>query len=258
MMATRLGDFQAQFREFLYRGKHERELAAQVRAGGPTSPIERLDVYRHAYFIRLERALAHDFPVTEKMLGKKAFAHFAGDYALAHPSGSPNLRAFGHSFSAWLRVEENHMLSDLAAIEWAALQVVDGPDAKAVDTHRLQTFAPEDWPRLDIRLVPTLALLALTSNADSVWLAKGEDIELEATTTRYIALWRDEHYRPLLVEVDPDSYAVLTVLAKSSRLVVASERLATQLDPAAVPQRMAAALHQALAHGWVAAIDVIN
>ncbi|HNP63590.1 MAG TPA: DNA-binding domain-containing protein [Woeseiaceae bacterium] len=256
MRSTRLGEFQAQFREFLYRGRHEENLAGQVRSLGCTSPNDRLDVYRNAYFIRLEAALAHDFPVTEKILGKKNFARCAADYALANPSGSPSLREFGHRFANWLRAEESPMLGDLAAIEWAALNVFDGPDANAADAQRLHAFTPEEWPSLHIRLMPTLTLLTLGSNADRVWLEKGEGIELEAAPVHYIAIWRGEQYRPMLVGVDTDNHAVLDIIAREPELAVASERLAEELDPASVPRRIATALHRALAHGWIASIEI--
>ncbi len=258
MSSARLSHFQTQFRGFLYRGHHEEDLAAQVRSVGRTGSNGRLGVYRNAYFIRLEAALAHDFPVTEKILGKKKFARCAGDYALANPSGSPSLRRFGHQFADWLRAEKSPTLGDLAAIEWAALNVFDGPDANAADMPQLQAFTPEEWPSLHIRLMPTLALLALGSNAERVWLANGEGVELEAAPIRYVALWRGEQYRPMLAALESDNYAVLAAITRASELAVASECLAEELDSDTVPQRIAATLHLALAFGWIASIELTD
>ncbi len=256
MTAARLSHLQTQIREFLYRGHHEHDLAAQVRVGGTASASERLDVYRHAYFIRLEQALAHDFPVTERLLGQTAFARCAGDYVLAFPSRSPSLRELGYKFSAWLRTEKTPALADLAAIEWAVLRVFDGPDSPTVNRNRLQAFASSAWSRLEIRLIPTLTLLSLTSNADRVWLKKGQDIELESEAKRFISIWRGKQNRPMLVGVDANTYAVLQVLGNEPGLSVASELLAEmESDPAAVPLRIAETLHHALAQGWIATID---
>jgi hypothetical protein len=115
---------------------------------------------------------------------------------------------------------------------------------------------PEDWPSLHIRLMPTLTLLVVGSNADQVWLAKGEHVELEAASVHYIALWRGEQYRPMLAELEANHYAVLSVIARESELAVASERLAEELDPDTVPQRIAATLHLALARSWIASIEI--
>ncbi len=255
MSSTRLGEFQTQFREFLYRGYHEEELAGQVRSVDCTGPNDRLDVYRNAYFIRLEAALAHDFPITEKIVGKNTFARCAGEFALARPSTSPSLRQFGQHFANWIHVEKSPIFGDLAAIEWAALKVFDGPDAKVVDAHRLQAFAPEEWPSLNIRLMPTLTPLALGSNADRVWLEKGEGVALVVAPLHYVALWRGEQYRPMLAALESDNYAVLAAIARESELAAASECLAEELDPDTVPQRIAATLHLALAYGWIASIE---
>jgi len=256
MNATRLSDWQAQFRAFLYRGHHEDELAIQVRTNDTTTPNERLDVYRHAYFIRLEQALAHDFPVTETVLGKTAFARCAGEYVLAHPSRSPSLREIGCAFADWLQTNHSSETAQIATIEWAAMNVFDGPDVDPVAADRLQAFSPEDWPQLMIRQMPTLTILSLSSNADRVWLDKAHDTELIAGRERHIALWRGDEYRPMLAEIDADTFAVLTVFAEAVPLSVAGERLATQFPSAAVPQMIGRALHNALARGWVAAIEL--
>lgn len=254
-MPARLRDFHRQFREFLYRGRHEDALTAQVRITGSAGPGERLDVYRHAYFIRLEKALAHDFPVTDAVLGKSAFARCAGKYVLAHPSRSPSLRELGHAFANWLCTHHSREIADLAAIEWAAMNVFDGANVDAVFPDRLQVFSPEDWPQLQIELIPTLTLLPLTSNADRVWLHKGCDTELKSDSPRHIAVWRGADYRPMLSAIDTDTFIVLTALAEAGQLSAASEALVDELPPAAIPQAIARALHRALDHGWIAAIE---
>jgi hypothetical protein len=254
-MPARLRGFHRQFREFLYRGRHEDALRAQVRNAGTASPRERLDVYRHAYFIRLEKALAHDFPVTETVLGKSSFARCAGDYILAHPSRSPSLRELGHAFANWLCTHHSREFADLAAIEWAAMNVFDAANVDAVGPDRLQVFSPEDWPQLHIELMPTLTLLPLTSNADRVWLHKGCDTELKSDSPRHIAVWRGADYRPMLTEINTDTFVVLNAVAEAGQLSAASERLADELPPAAIPQAIARALHRALGYGWIAAIE---
>lgn len=254
-MPARLRDFHQQFREFLYRGQHEDQLAAQVRPTGAASPSERLDVYRHAYFIRLEKALAHDFPVTDAVLGKPAFARCAGEYVLARPSSSPSLRELGDAFADWLRTHNSQEIAELAAIEWAAMNVFDGANVDAVGPDRLQMFSPEDWPQLQIELMPTLTLLPLTSNADRVWLDKGCDTELTSDSPRHIAVWRGAEYRPMLSAIDTDTFIVLTALARAGQLSAASERLVDEFPPSAIPQAITRALHRALDHGWIAAIE---
>ncbi len=255
MRASRLSEFQSDFCEFLFHGRQEDRLAGQLRPPGEQQAIQRLDIYRNAYFIRLERALAHDFPISEQVLGQSAFARMAGEYVLAQPSQFPSLRNLGHGFAMWLRVRAGTAVADLADIEWAVMLVFDGPDCIPAETNRMEAFAPNDWAKLNITLVPSLTLLLLVSNADNVWRERGQGSKLEKTSSRWIAVSRGEKFRPRLDILDSTSFAVLDAIWKEPRLAVVSERLAQQEDPEKVPQQVAEALHTALVHNWVATVS---
>ncbi len=146
----RLRTFQTNFRDYLYRGRCEEELALQTRVSGCADPRQRLSVYRTAYFTRLERALAHDFPATEKAMGQERFAGAAGRYVLAQPSCSPTLRDLGRLCANWLRDVHGFELGDLSDLEWALTEAFDGPDAVPIDSRVMNDFTPEDWPDLSV------------------------------------------------------------------------------------------------------------
>ncbi|MFQ6005030.1 MAG: putative DNA-binding domain-containing protein [Woeseia sp.] len=258
MSASRLSDLQSIFCEFLLRGLHEDQIAAQLRPPGNQQAVQRLDIYRNGYFTRLEKALAHDFPVSERTLGWKCFARLAGDYVLAHPSQYPSLRNIGHGFADWLRVHAGTAIADLAAIEWAIMSVFDGPDSTTVESERMDAFAPADWPNMYITLVPTLTLLSLTSNADDVWRERGAGRKLEESSTRCIAISRGEQFQPKLYGLDTTSFAVLETLWKEPRLATVSERLAQRQVSEKVPESVAKALHIAFANNWVAVVSTSN
>ncbi len=252
MNSSRLKDLQSDFCEFLQYGRHEGEIVDHLRPPGRMQGVLRLDVYRNAYFIRLEKALANDFPVTEKVLGQEEFARIAGEYVLAHPSRHPSLRYVGSEFSAWLRSHSRQAAGDLAAIEWAVMQVFDGPDFVPVVAASLDGMMPGDWARLSISLAPTLSVLTLKSNADLVWLAKADGVILKTETTRCISVSRDSQSRPVVADLDADSFAVLDALMTESRLAAVNECLARQQDTGKLPARVAKALHIAFANEWVA------
>lgn len=254
MNSSRLEDLQSDFCEFLQYGRHEGEIIDHLRPPGRMQGVLRLDVYRNAYFIRLEKALANDFPVTEKVLGREVFAQIAGEYVLAHPSRHPSLRYIGTKFSAWLRSHSQTAAGDLAAIEWAVMQVFDGPDFVPAVAASLDGMAPDDWARLSISLAPTLSVLTLKSNADLVWLAKAEGVVLNSASTRYISVSRDSQSRPVVADLDAESFAVLDALVTESRLAMVNERLARQRDPGKLPAQVAKALHIAFANEWVARV----
>jgi len=252
---SQLKKLQTDFGEFLMHGRYEDQIAAQLRSPSKRQAVQRLDIYRNGYFIRLEEALAHDFPISSLVVGQKAFGRVAGEYVLAHPSQYPSLRNLGHGFADWLRIRAGTAIADLADIEWAVMQVFDGPDCIPAKTNRMEAFTPNAWAKLNITLVPTLTLLSLTSNADRVWLERGEGRKLENASSRCVAISRGEQFRPILQDLDATSFAVLDALSKEPYLAVMSERLAKWHDSEKVPKLVAEALHIAFANNWVAAIS---
>ena len=258
MTSSQLRELQADFCEFLQHGRHENRIAVQLRPPSSYESAERLDVYRNAYFIRLEKALAHDFPVTTIVLGQKVFARIAADYVLAQPSSHPSLRQAGRDLPDWLRNRSGSAVGDLAAIEWAVMQVFDGPDCVPAKADCLDGIAPTAWQRLLISLAPTLSIMALTSNADRVWLAHGEQVDLQQTSTRWIAVSRGPEFRPILAILDQETFAVLDALSTESCLATVNERLAQDNDPEKLPEKVAQALHIAFANDWVGGARVRN
>lgn len=255
MTISRLGKFQTNFCEFLMRGRYENKIAGQLRSPSKRQAIQRLDIYRNGYFIRLEKALAHDFPISARVLGQSAFARVAGEYVLAHPSKYPSLRKYGHVFADWLRVHVGNAIADLADIEWAIMTVFDGPDGASVQSDCMDAFVPNRWANMCVTLVPTLTLLSLASNADDVWLERGEGRKLEKALTRCVAISRGEQFRPKLFSLDSNSFTVLDALRKEPRLAIVSEQLAQQEDSEKIPELVAKALHIAFANKWVADVS---
>lgn len=256
MNISRLRDLQSHFCEFLQYGRHEKSIVEALRLPGRSQGVQRLDVYRNGYFIRLEKALARNFPVTDAVLGQEDFAQLAGLYVLEHPSRHPNLRNIGCHFPAWLRGCSRVAAGDLAAVEWAALRVFDGPDTVPATVSCLDSVAPDDWATLSIMLAPTLTLLSLSSNADRVWIAKAQGIELSESPVRHIAVARESQFRPGITDLDTDTFLVLTALKSEMRLSVVNEQLSRCQDPREIPSRVATALHFAFAKEWVAGIDL--
>ncbi len=258
MTVLRLKQLQAEFCDFILHGRNQDQLAEQLCSPNEQESVQRLDVYRDAYFIRLEAALAHDFPVCERILGQTEFARQAGDYVVAQPSASPSLRNLGDGFAAWLQAHAAAAIADLADIEWAAMRVFDGPNSVPVDASAILTLAPEDWAALSVDLVPTLSLLSLTSNADEVWRDRRDETELKSAAAKSIAISRNEEFQPNLTVLDDSVFTVLQALGKESSLAAVSEHLATKEDAETVPQLLAKALLTAFAHNWVADVQTLK
>src|SRR5262249_19250070 len=88
-------------------------------------------------------------------------------YLMAHPPRSFSLRFAGEALPGFLAgpVAEAFaarwpFAADLAALEWALVDVFDAPDAELLTRDALTRLAPEDWAGLRFSLVPAQRVLA--------------------------------------------------------------------------------------------------
>ena len=185
--------------------------APLVREDG-VDPVRRLRVYAHAYWARIAGALGEDFPKLRAHLGAEAFDALVVPYLRAHPTRHQSLREAGLHLARFLDDEGRPGPADLARLERARTEVFDGLDAArgAMSRDDAAALAPEEFPRLPIRLVPASALVELSTNADELWdaIEAGRPPPAPAAGSRAVLVWR----RELLVihrTLDPDEAAAL-------------------------------------------------
>ncbi|MDQ3339026.1 MAG: DNA-binding domain-containing protein [Myxococcota bacterium] len=161
--------------------------ASSLVEGG--DPLARLHVYANAYFARIHDVLAADFPKLAALLGDDSFRALVKPYLRAHPTTNPSLREAGVHLASFL--DDVHH-ADLARLERARVEAFDGADAAPLTRDDLAAFAPEDFPTLPLRLVPTAQLVALATNADDVWdaLETARPTPPLAKSSRTVLVWR--------------------------------------------------------------------
>lgn len=152
-------------------------------------PLARLHVYANAYFARIHGVLVDDYPKLVAHLGGDAVRALVVPYLRAHPTSHPSLREAGAHLPRFLG-DARH--ADLARIERARVEAFDGPDAAPLSRDDLAAFAPEDFPALPLRLVPTAMLVDLATNADELWDALEDDRPAppDAHAPRTVLVWR--------------------------------------------------------------------
>lgn len=115
--------------------------ANEIVTGSKTmSAIERLEIYRYAYYARLLECLREQFPALKFALGDDLFDEFAVGYLQQYPSRSYTLFELGARFPRFLREtrpaedpgearqpEWSDFLIELAEWEYLASQIFDGP-----------------------------------------------------------------------------------------------------------------------------------
>jgi hypothetical protein len=140
--------------------------AERLLTRGPQlAPLERLEVYRRAYHARLIECLLDDYPALAHALGEDAFDALCRAYIARHPSTGPNLNSFGRSMVEFCLSEANGLdvlrgfAADLAALEWAMVEVIHAPTAEPLTLAGLAEVPVERWA--DAQLVATTAFRLL-------------------------------------------------------------------------------------------------
>jgi hypothetical protein len=142
------------------------EAEAVLTPGPRLGAMDRLEIYRRAYFSRLVECLADDYGVLRHAIGEESFEQLGRAYVARHPSRDPNLNFFGRHMSSFCREGApapfplRDFAADLARLEWAIVEVIHaaGPEPFAIEA--LQEIAPEAWA--SARLVPNPAVRVMT------------------------------------------------------------------------------------------------
>ncbi len=129
------------------------------------SAVERLDVYRNAYRLRLIKAMAIEYPGLRELMGDQEFAGLAWAFVQAHPPEHASLRWVGRGLDSFVRRtppwREQEVLAEMASYEWAQGLAFDAADSVAVTIGELQALPADRWPGLSCRLVPSCQRLDL-------------------------------------------------------------------------------------------------
>ncbi len=249
----KLHALQSAFERYLFHGDNEAILAAAVCSTSVCPAEPRLDVYRNAYYIRLQEALANNFPVLLAVLGDAAFGRTTAAWLKARPSRHFALQCLGTDLADWLREQDRHTLADLAALEWAILRAFDAADAAPLPAPALADMAPESWSSLSVGPVPSLRLLSLSSNADACWMAHVRQHPmppLQPSSPQPLVVWRAAR-GPAVQRLTATQYAFLQELTASHNLEAACERLRRFVPTADIAGVSAAILLEACQNGWL-------
>jgi putative DNA-binding protein len=127
------------------------------------------------YFFRILDVLRDDFPKLAAVLGDEVFHGLATDYLEARPSRHPSLRHVGAALPAFLkghaRAADRPWLTELAALEWARVDVFDRADADVLPREELAAVPLEAFAALALRAVPACALVPADWAVEDPWRA---------------------------------------------------------------------------------------
>jgi len=160
------------------------ELPAALGAAVAPPAAERWDIYVEGYRLRLCEALATQYPALAARSGREAFDARMREFIAGTPSVHRSIRDYGgelaDQLAAAARDPEAEMRAELAAFEWRLAAAFDAPGSTPTAPADLAGVAPEDWPGLRFRPVPSLARLSTRTNAVAVWRAAKAALEADS------------------------------------------------------------------------------
>jgi hypothetical protein len=215
----------------------------RFRGDARLSARERMLVYRRAYWARQIDALRDEFRRLAGRLGERGFSNVMHEYLLAHPSSDPQIEWIGGALPHFLRrhpAAECRALADLAAFEWAEVEVLLAADPPCVTTSL--DVPPATFAACTFEMVPALRVSALASDpiADP-----GSSQHPSA-----FAVWRF-HFAVQHRRLDPDEYGALAAALSGEPVATVCDAFCQRPDAA---ERAAAVFRGWLQSGWVSRI----
>jgi len=127
------------------------------------SALERLDIYRDMYLLRMEEALSIDYPSLKHLLGDDEFMRLVARYVEVYPSRSYTLNRLGDHLGEFMETLDDLPRKDfcleLAQLEYALTTVFDAPETPSMTPEQVKAVPPDAWERARLKPVEAFRLL---------------------------------------------------------------------------------------------------
>jgi hypothetical protein len=228
------------------------DVARYVTAGPRLSAADRFDIYRSGYHARLVECLLDDYPVLAAMMGRladDAFETLCRAYVDRHPSASPNLNGFGRHMASFCREAQLEAFpafdglrvfaSELAALEWALVEVLHAETAAPLEITALQALPPEAWAGARFIKNEAIRVFRFEYPVNAVFIANRIDEivpEVPAPSANAVAVYRKD-MQLWRMDLTPAMLGVLEPLLAGKTLGEALETVeAEATDPEILAQ----------------------
>ena len=200
-----------------------RQIAASRMPVTPSktlTALERVDVYREMYWLRLREALSVDYPGLKKRLGNEEFDRLCDEYCQQHPSASYSLNRLGDHFPEFIessKLKQRGFLTDLARLELMMTEVFDAEETGTMGQKEIAAIAPDAWERIRFRPVAALRHGAFRYPVSEFLRAKRNRDALTTRRDSWIVVSRRD-YSMKNLELTRSGYKVFTALCAGKPL----------------------------------------
>lgn len=127
------------------------------------APLDRLDIYRGMYLLRMEEALAIDYPALKHSLGDDGFARLVARFVEVYPSRSYTLNRLGDHLPEFLATVEDlpkkEFCQDLARLEYALTMVFDEAETAPLSAEAVRAVPQDAWETARLKPIAAFRLL---------------------------------------------------------------------------------------------------
>jgi hypothetical protein len=259
-----LGKIQQEFMSLLQA--NDRTIEQQVIQQGQLSNVQRVDIYRSAYRIRLRGVIDDDHEMLGLYLGDELFERLVEGYIGAMPSQHPSLRFFANRLPDYLRstppFAEHPILAEIAGFERALLNAFDSADAEPLSELVLQQIPPVNWPYLSFEFHPSLSFYQCRWNGIESWQSL-KNAEAPPTATLYEqsvmwAIWRGPGKLTQYKPVQPAERKMLTVMQDGLLFAQVCEVMQSEMPEAEIASTLYGYISLWLQRGWIVAASWDN
>jgi hypothetical protein len=132
---------------------------------------ERLAIYHGMYLVRMEEALAADYPGLKHFLGDARFFDLVRDYVQKHPSKSYSLNPLGLHLPEFVADHfpgrQSAFLADLARLERAMASAFDADETSRIAEADIAAVPEEAWEKARLKTVAGFSLLSFRYPVDA-------------------------------------------------------------------------------------------
>lgn len=203
------------------------DLPGVVLPSKALTPIERLDIYAHMYYIRLVEILQEEYPTTLQILGRQEFSRVCRRFIEKHPSRHRSLNQLSTKFPDFLAkaLPPGHrrgLAVDVARIERTMEDVFDAPRAEPLTAAEFAAIGANEWGRVRLSVNPALRMLKLRYPANDYMNAirAGRTPRLPAPRASFAIVFRRD-YQVFRKPQAPEQFRLLTALMAGRKLAVA-------------------------------------
>ncbi|MEX2201373.1 MAG: DNA-binding domain-containing protein [Dongiaceae bacterium] len=229
-----LRELQSQLKAAILDG--DLEAVAHLVQPDRLTAVDRLRIYRNHTRSSLVAALADNFPVTCRLVGREFFEAAAKRFIAGNPPSEPCLSAYGAAFPEFLAgfeaAQSLPYLPDVARLEWLRIEVTHASRPAPLDLEALAALPPVAQSGLILTLLPSVRLLASPYPIDRIWLANQETdvpaIDLNEGGCRLLVF--GDAQVCYFGQLDAGTYAFFEAAARNETLAQAAEN-AFAADP---------------------------